>query len=158
MRRRNLSGIVTFGDSGPAGSDVRSDQAYPAVLQVALRAKGIDATVLNISAAGLKTDQGLASVGTIPQGTHIVITEFGSNDMRANVRASERDANMDAIVKRLRARGIEVVIMGTRGIDYSAIASANGATFVPYTPAFRSYIQASGKHLTPEGHRKTVEI
>jgi acyl-CoA thioesterase I len=149
--------IVTFGDSGPAGDGVRTSEAYPAVLQATLRARGINATVQNISTSGFKTSQGLERVDTIPAGTHIVITEFGSNDLRGNVRTADMNATMDAIVKKLRARNIEVIVMATRGIDYSAVASANGATFVPYPPSYRAYLQSTGKHLTPEGHRKAVE-
>ena len=149
--------IVTFGDSGPAGDGVKTSEAYPAVLQATLRARGINAAVQNISTSGLKTSQGLERVDSIPAGTQIVITEFGSNDLRANVRTADMNANMDAIVKKLRARNIEVIVMATRGIDFSAIASANGATFVPYPPTYRSYIQSTGRHLSAEGHRKAVE-
>jgi acyl-CoA thioesterase-1 len=149
--------IVTFGDSGPAGDGVTASEAYPAVLQATLRARGINATVQNISTSGFKTQQGLERVDQIPAGTQIVITEFGSNDLRANVRTAEMNANMDAILKKLRARRIEVIVMATRNIDYSAVASANGAIFVPYPASYRGYIQSTGRHLTTEGHRKAVE-
>src|SRR6185295_4418454 len=103
------------------------------------------------------TAQGLERVASIPAGTQIVITEFGSNDLRANVRTADMNANMDAIVKKLRARNIEVIVMATRGIDFGAVASANGATFVQYPPSYRAYLQSTGRHLTAEGHRKAVE-
>ena len=151
--------IVTFGDSGPAGNGVSSSQAYPAVLQAVLQAKGVQATVQNMSISGETTAQGLARVGSVPKGTHVVITEFGSNDLRAGVSKAAMDANMDAIVKRLRANGAQVLIMGTRGIDYSAVAGKNGALAISYPPSFRAYIQvATGKHLTPEGHRAAVTL
>ncbi|HYD04622.1 MAG TPA: arylesterase, partial [Reyranella sp.] len=54
--------IVTFGDSGPAGDGVKTSEAYPAVLQATLRARGINAAVQNISTSGLKTSQGLERV------------------------------------------------------------------------------------------------
>jgi acyl-CoA thioesterase I len=150
--------IVTFGDSGPAGDGVSQSQGYPAVLQSVLQAKGVQATVRNMSISGETTAQGLTRVGSVPKGTHVVITEFGSNDLRAGVSKAAMDANMDAIVKHLRANGAQVLIMGTRGIDYSEVARKNGALAIRYPPSFRSYLQATGKHLTPEGHRAAVTL
>ena len=149
--------IVTFGDSGPAGNGVKTSEAYPAVLEATLRARGVNATVQNISTSGFKISDGLERVGQIPAGTQIVIVEFGSNDLRANMRAADMNANMDALLKKLRARNIEVIVMATRGIDFAAVSSANGATFVPYPASYKGYIQSTGRHLTPEGHRKAVE-
>ena len=150
--------IVTFGDSGPAGSGVPSSQAYPALLQAALQAKGISATVQNISVAGDTTAMGLARVGSVPASAQVVITEFGSNDLVAGVGSAAMNANMDAIVKRLRSQGAEVLVMGTRGINYSAVAARNGAQAITYPPSFRNYIQATGKHLTPQGHQAAVAL
>lgn len=150
--------IVTFGDSGPAGNGVSSSQAYPAVLQAVLRTKGIQATVRNMSVSGETTADGLRRVGSVPKDTHVVITEFGSNDLRAGVSTAAMNANMSAIVKQLRANGAQVLIMGTRGINYSAVAKSNGALALSYPPAFRAYLQSTGRHLTPEGHRAAVDL
>ncbi|HZR61992.1 MAG TPA: GDSL-type esterase/lipase family protein, partial [Xanthobacteraceae bacterium] len=79
--------IVTFGDSGPAGSGVSSSQAYPAVLEAMLQAKGVNATVQNISVAGDTTAMGLSRVSSVPADAAVVITEFGSNDLRGGVSA-----------------------------------------------------------------------
>jgi acyl-CoA thioesterase I len=150
--------IVTFGDSGPAGDGVSKSQAYPAMLETALRAKGVQAAVQNMSISGQTTGEGLARVSSVPTGTHVVITEFGSNDLRRNVGTAAMNANMDALVKRLRANGAQVLIMGTRGIDYSAVAEKNGALAIRYPPSFRAYLQSTGRHLTPEGHRAAVQL
>lgn len=48
--------------------------------------------------------------------------------------------------------------MGTRGLDYSGVAAKTGAVAITYPPTFRSYIQSSGRHLTPEGHRAAVTL
>jgi lysophospholipase L1-like esterase len=151
--------IVTFGDSGPAGNGVEQAEAYPAQLQAALRAQGIQATVQNISVSGDKTADGLARVGKVPATAKLVIVEFGSNDLRANVPDATRNANMVAIVQRLQANGAKVIVLGTRGIDYSPVAQATGAVAITYPPSFRNYIQSgTGRHFSAQGHKATVDL
>ncbi len=150
--------IVTFGDSGPAGNGVSSSQAYPAVLEATLRAKGIDARVQNISVSGDTTAMGLARVGSVPPDAQVVITEFGSNDFFANIPAAVMQSNMEAIIKRLRANGAQVLALGTRGISYSGVAGRNGAVAITYPNTFRKYLQSNGRHLTPEGHQAAVAM
>ncbi len=150
--------VVTFGDSGPAGSGVTTAEAYPAQLEAALRAQGIQATVVNISTAGNTTTDAVNKAGQVPANAKLVIIEFGSNDLRANVDKAKMDANLETAVKRLRANGSQVILMGTRGLDYSAVAAKTGAVAIQYPPTFRSYIQSSGRHLSPEGHRAAVAL
>ncbi|MDP1961982.1 MAG: GDSL-type esterase/lipase family protein [Reyranella sp.] len=150
--------IVTFGDSGPAGSGVTTAEAYPAQLEAALRAQGIQATVVNISTPGNTTTDAVNKAGQVPANAKLVIIEFGSNDLRANVDKARMDANLEAATKRLRANGSQVILMGTRGLDYSGVAGRTGAVALTYPASFRGYISASGRHLTPEGHRAAVAL
>ena len=151
--------IVVFGDSGPAGSGgISAADSYPGVLQQLLRARGINATVTNDSSPGDTTAIGLGRVGNVPRDAKLVITEFGSNDMRRNVTNAKMNENMEAIIKHVRANGSQVLVLGVRGIDYSAIATRSGATALVYPPSFRGYLQGqSGQHLSAEGHRKAAE-
>jgi len=81
--------IVVFGDSGPAGSGgIAAADSYPGVLQQLLRARGINATVINNSSPGDTTAIGLGRVGNVPKDAKLVVTEFGSNDMRRNVTSA----------------------------------------------------------------------
>jgi len=150
--------IVTFGDSGPAGSGVTTAEAYPAQLEAALRAQGIQATVVNIATPGYTTTDAVNKVGQVPANAKLVIIEFGSNDLRANVDKAKMDANLEIAVKRLRANGSQVLLLGVRGIDYSAVAAKTGAVALTYPSKTRQYIQASGRHLTPEGHLAAVRF
>jgi acyl-CoA thioesterase-1 len=151
--------VVTFGDSGPAGNGVSQSQGYPAQLQVMLRAKGINATVQNISVSGDTTAMGLARIGAVPKDAVVVITEFGSNDLRGGVSTAQMNANMEAIAKRLRSNGAQVLMMGTRGIKYFAVAERTGSHAITYPMEFKTYLQKeTGKHLTPEGHRKAAAM
>jgi acyl-CoA thioesterase I len=151
--------IVTFGDSGPAGNGVTQSQGYPAQLQAMLRAKGVNATVQNISVSGDTTAMGLARIGLVPKDAAVVITEFGSNDLRGGVSTAQMNASMEMIAKRLRSNGAQVLMMGTRGIKYFAVAERTGSHAITYPMEFKAYIQRdTGKHLTPEGHRKAAAM
>jgi acyl-CoA thioesterase I len=124
--------IVAFGDSNTAGFRVMSDHAYPAQLERALRAKGYDVHVLNSGISGDTSSMGLARIDrAVPPGTHIAIVYFGRNDVRWGVEPAKFRANIEAIVKQLRARGIQVLLIGLRTFSLADIAAANGALYYP---------------------------
>jgi acyl-CoA thioesterase I len=124
--------IVAFGDSNTAGFRVLEKNAYPAQLERALRAKGHDVRVLNSGVSGNTSSMGLARIDkAVPPGTKIAIVYFGRNDLRWGVEPAKFRANIEAIVKRLRARGIEVLLIGLRTFSLADIAAANGALYYP---------------------------
>jgi acyl-CoA thioesterase-1 len=124
--------IVAFGDSNTAGFRVLEKNAYPAQLERALRAKGHDVRVLNSGVSGNTSSMGLARIEkAVPPGTQIAIVYFGRNDLRWGVEPAKFRANIEAIVKRLRARGIEVLLIGLRTFSLADIAAANGALYYP---------------------------
>ena len=103
--------IVAVGASNTSGWGVGEQNAYPAHLQALLRARGIDARVIN---AGVPYDTTAAMLGRIdfavPHGTHLVILQPGGNDRRFLVPMEQRQTNIAAIESRLRARGIRVIV------------------------------------------------
>jgi acyl-CoA thioesterase-1 len=124
--------IVAFGDSNTAGFRVQNEHAYPAQLERALRAKGYDVRVLNSGVSGNTSSMGLARIDkAVPPGTQIAIVYFGRNDVRWGLEPEKIRANIDAIVKRLRARNIEVLLIGLRTFSLVDIAAANGALYYP---------------------------
>jgi acyl-CoA thioesterase-1 len=103
--------IVAIGASNTHGWYIGKEGAYPAQLEALLRAKGADAEVHN---AGVPFDT-TASMREridkdVPDGTDIVILQPGANDLRFFGTREQRAANIAAMVKRLRARSIEVVV------------------------------------------------
>jgi acyl-CoA thioesterase-1 len=103
--------IVAVGASNTSGWGVGEQNAYPARLQALLRARGINARVIN---AGVPYDTTAAMLRRIdfavPHGTHLVILQPGGNDRRYLVPMEQRQANIAAIVSGLRARGIRVIV------------------------------------------------
>jgi acyl-CoA thioesterase I len=125
--------IVAVGASNTSGWGVAQGSAYPEQLQAMLRAKGIDAQVIN---AGRPFDTTGGMLGRIdqavPNGTRIAILQPGGNDLRFLGTREQRTANVAAMASRLRARNIQVIV------------------FDPEIP--RQYYAWDGIHLTAEGH------
>lgn len=130
--------IVALGASNTAGYGVGSNAAFPALIEAALRARGYDVTVTNAGVSGETSAQILSRVDSaVPPGTKVVILQiFTHNDGRYGVSPSETQANTNAAVARIRARGAKVILAG-----------ANITASIP-----RTYYQSDGIHLSAEGH------
>jgi acyl-CoA thioesterase-1 len=103
--------IVAIGASNTWGWGVSTANTYPAVLQSLLRKKGIHADVTNAGVPGDVTAGMLRRLDSaVPRGTDIVILQPGANDLRFFGTKERRAANITAMVKRLQARGIRVIV------------------------------------------------
>jgi len=103
--------IVAVGASNTHGWYVGNQGAYPAQLQTLLLAKGIDAQVTNAGVPFETTGMMLRRIDKdVPDGTDIVILEPGGNDRRFLVPPAWRAANIAEMERRLRARGIKVIV------------------------------------------------
>jgi acyl-CoA thioesterase-1 len=103
--------IVAVGASNTTGFGVGEQNAYPAVLQALLRKKGIQANVINGGVNGDVTAGMLRRIDSaVPNGTDIVILQPGGNDLRFFGTKAARAANVAAMAKRVRARGMRVII------------------------------------------------
>jgi acyl-CoA thioesterase-1 len=103
--------IVAIGASNTTGFGVGEQNAYPAVLQALLRKKGIAANVINAGVNGDVTSGMLRRLdAAVPKGTDIVVLQPGGNDLRFFGTKAARTANIAAMVKRMRARGIRVIV------------------------------------------------
>jgi acyl-CoA thioesterase-1 len=145
--------IVAFGDSATAGYLVPRTQAYPAQLQSALRKKGYDVTVQNAGvnggtlAAALKTfDQ------AIDPGTDIVLLEFGTNDRREGASMAAVRARLTELIRSLRARRIQVLVIGLGGLDLSEIAKINGVPYAQWKLPRGKYRARDGAHFNAQGY------
>jgi acyl-CoA thioesterase I len=131
--------IVALGASNTAGKGVPAQSAYPAQLEMMLRAKGYRGSVLNAGISGDTTAGMLARLDSaVPTGTRIVILQPGGNDLRRHGGGPIwRQDNIQKIVSRLQARGIQVVMLENEMLQ--AMPDQDR--------------QADWQHLTPEGYR-----
>jgi acyl-CoA thioesterase-1 len=150
--------IVAFGDSMTAGYLVPHEDAYPAQLEAALRGKGYDVTVKNAGRNGDSAKQALKRFDmAVDPGTDLAIVEFGINDRRAGASLAQVRTRIVEIVHALRARGIQVLVVGTGGLDFSELAAANGAAYVAWKLPPHRYRARDGAHFNADGYRILVE-
>ena len=117
--------IVALGDSLSAGLGLPAKDAFPAKLEQALKAKGLDVAIANAGVSGDTASGGLARVDwSVPDGTEAVILELGANDALRGIDPNITRAALDNILQRLKTRGIAVLLCGMRaprnfGQDYT---------------------------------------
>jgi acyl-CoA thioesterase-1 len=122
--------IVGFGDSLMAGFGLDPGQGFTEKLEAALKAKGVDAEVANAGVSGDTTSGGLSRLDwSVPDGTQLVILELGANDMLRGLDPAVTNKNLDAMLARLKARNIPVLLAGMMaapnlGADYQAAFNA----------------------------------
>lgn len=105
--------IVGFGDSLTAGFGLAPGEGFTDRLQAALRAKGYDVAVANAGVSGDTSSGGLARLDwSVPDGTSLVILEFGGNDMLRGIDPRMVEDNLDKMLARLKERKIPVLLAG----------------------------------------------
>lgn len=138
--------IVALGDSLTAGLGLPVNAAFPAKLEQALKAKGLAVEITNAGVSGDTASAGLARLDwSVPEGTDAVIVELGANDTLRGIDPKVTRQALGEIVRRLRGRGIAVLLTGMRaapnlGPDYgrdfeaiySALAAENDLLFYPF--------------------------
>jgi len=161
--------IVALGDSLTAGLGLPSQDAFPAKLQKALAAKGISVTIADAGVSGDTTLGGLARLDwSAPAGTDGVILELGANDALRGLDPAVPRAALEAILRRLKERGIPVLLCGmlsppNLGADYARafnaiypdLARTYDAALYPFfldgVAGQRRLNQADGLHPTAAG-------
>ncbi|RDC59509.1 Arylesterase [Alteripontixanthobacter maritimus] len=164
--------VLAFGNSLFAGYRVPAADAYPAKLQNALRARGINAQVVNAGVSGDTTAAGLQrfafTLNAQDTPPELVILELGGNDLLRNLPPEATRANLAAMLDELKKRDIPAILFGMRappnlGPDYVAqydalyrdLAEQYGAALVPFflEPVYDQprLIQPDRIHPTTEG-------
>ncbi len=116
--------LLAFGDSLIAGYGLPPDAAFPAQLEKALKARGLNVTVINAGVSGDTTAAALSRLdwALADRPTHAIV-ELGANDMLRGLPPEQARANLDAILAKLKQAGIPVLLAGMQaapnlGADY----------------------------------------
>ena len=166
--------ILALGTSLTQGYGLPPGTEFTVQLQAALKKSGIDAVVTNAGVSGDTSAGGLArldwSLGDHPDA---VILELGSNDMLRGIAPSETEKNLRAILDKLRAAHVKVLLTGMHaqrnlGADYvrqfdaiyPRLAGDYNVLFYPFildgvalNPKLN---QADGMHPNPAGVKVIV--
>ena len=141
--------ILAFGNSLFAGYNVDKEDSYPAKLQNALRANGVNARVSNAGISGDTSAAGLQrfafTLDAQDYEPDLVIIELGGNDLLRGLSPDQTRANIAAMIEEAQKRGIRVLLMGMRappnyGPEYQAefdalysdLAREYGTALVPF--------------------------
>ena len=105
--------VVLLGDSITAGLGLPAGASLPVQLQAALRKAGVSATVVAAGVSGDTSADALARVDfSVPTDTDLCVVELGGNDLLQGTKPATTARNLTEIVRRLKARGIGVVLTG----------------------------------------------
>jgi len=153
---------VGFGDSLMAGYQLPQGAGFPEQLEAALREQGHDVVISNAGVSGDTSSGGLARLDwSVPDGTDFVILELGGNDALRGIAPSITRDNLDAMITRLGARDIDVILAGilappNMGEDYRTafdaiypdLAAKHG---VPFYRFFLDGALTHAERMLPDG-------
>ena len=138
--------IVVLGDSLTAGFQLPAAAAFPARLELALKARGFAVSIANAGVSGDTASGGLSRVAwSVPPGTDAVILELGANDMLRGIDPKVTRASLESIIRMLKSRSVEVLLAGMRAAPnmgpeyrrafdaiYPDLAASYGLVFYPF--------------------------
>ena len=105
--------LLCFGDSLTAGLGTRAGQSYPDYLQKDLDALGFRYRVVNQGISGNTTKDGVTRLNDVLKlKPEIAVVEFGGNDGLRGLPIERTEANLDEIVRTLKAAGVRVALAG----------------------------------------------
>ena len=166
--------ILALGTSLTQGYGLPPGTEFTVQLQAALKREGIDAVVTNAGVSGDTSAGGRARLDwSLADRPDAVIVELGSNDMLRGIPPSETEKNLRAILIKLKAARIKVLLTGMQaqrnlGADYvkqfdaiyPRLAKEFGVLFYPFildgvalNPKLN---QADGMHPNPAGVKVMV--
>ena len=161
--------IVALGDSLTAGLGLPLDQAFPAQLEAALKARGAAARVVNAGVSGDTASAGLARLDwALPPEASAVIVELGANDALQGLPPESTKAALAAIIEKVQARGLPILLAGMEaprnmgkdyveafGAIYPDLAARYGLVLYPFflegAALNDELMQADGLHPNAKG-------
>jgi acyl-CoA thioesterase-1 len=138
--------ILAFGDSLTAGLGLELQQAFPARLEAALKARGHDIVITNAGVSGDTSTAGAERLDwSLSPEIGGVILELGSNDALRGIDPQETEKALDRILSALKQRKLPVLLAGmlaprNLGADYGKefdaifprLAAKHGVLFYPF--------------------------
>lgn len=130
--------VTILGDSLTAGRGLSYRDSLPAQLQAELIRRGAKVTVRGAGVSGDTSAGGLARVDfSVREDSDLVVVALGGNDLLRGLPPPGMERNLTQIVRRLKARGMRVVLVGVQ-----APAIINQAYAVQFNAVFDNVARA----------------
>lgn len=169
--------ILFFGDSLTAGFGVDPAYAFPSLIQAKIRAKGWNFQVISAGVSGETTAGGLRRIDRVLQRpVDVFVLELGANDGLRGQSVEDAQANLQAIIDRVRSKypHVRIVLAGMQlpanlGREYTSrfraifpeLAQKNNAALIPFLLEGVGGVPRlnlpDGIHPTPQGHQIVAE-
>lgn len=108
--------VLAFGDSLYAGYGLDQKEGFVPVLQASLKAAGKDVQVHNAGVSGDTAAAGLRRLqfvlDSLKRKPDLVLLGLGGNDLLRGLQPAETRANLEAMLKLLKAQDIPVMLTG----------------------------------------------
>ncbi len=164
--------ILFLGDSITAGYGVDKEKAYPALVDKALKQKGLgDIRIINAGISGSTSASAMSRLKWYNRiQPHILVLALGGNDGLRGITIQSMETNLDRSIQYALSKGMKVILAGMqippnygeayttafRNV-YSKLSARYPITFMPFllkdvggNPELNL---PDGIHPTPEGHR-----
>lgn len=109
---QNRKTIIFFGDSITAGYGLSMEEAYPNLIQKRIDSLGLNYEVINAGLSGEASAGGLDRIDWILKGKpYIFVLELGGNDGLRGLSIEETEANLKAMIDKVRAANSNTKIL-----------------------------------------------
>jgi acyl-CoA thioesterase-1 len=109
---QNRKTIIFFGDSITAGYGLSMEEAYPNLIQKRIDSLGLNYEVINAGLSGEASAGGLDRIDWILKGKpDIFVLELGGNDGLRGLSIEETEANLKAMIDKVRAANSNTKIL-----------------------------------------------
>jgi acyl-CoA thioesterase-1 len=167
--------VIFLGDSLTAGYGLAADQAFPSLVALGLRDRGRPIRVVNAGVSGDTTTGALERLDwLLKQKPGVLVVGLGANDAFRGQPVTRIEDNLRAIVRRGRAAGARVVVLGMRvptnygpeyaeafAAMYSRVASDEKVDLMPFlldgVGGHPELNQDDGIHPNAEGEKIVAE-
>jgi acyl-CoA thioesterase-1 len=169
--------VLFIGTSLTAGYGLEPEQAFPALIQAKIDSAGLHYRVVNAGVSGETSAGALRRLDwLLRQPFAVLVLETGSNDMLRGAQLDSLEANIQAILDRVRSARPEarIVLVGMRappnlGLPYASrfrrvfadLAERNDVAFVPYlldgVGGYDELNQPDGIHPNAKGQERIAE-
>ncbi|MDJ0784398.1 MAG: arylesterase [Desulfosarcinaceae bacterium] len=168
--------IVALGDSLTAGLGVDEAAAYPALLENRLKADGHHVAVINAGISGETSSGAVSRLDWVLASLDpdLIVLATGANDGLRGIDPKVLQANLDHLIRALKAADIKVILAGMKMLPnlgpvytsrfnavYPRVAEAHDVPLIPFflegVAGERRYNQQDMLHPNAEGYRRIVD-